>query len=81
MYQVKEGGDPRKVAPGRAIRQLRKEAKLTQRQLAQRAGVSVRELRRIEAGGADWGAIRHLACGMDVSLTDVFRLAEQLEAD
>jgi transcriptional regulator with XRE-family HTH domain len=71
------------VALGKAIRQLRKEAKLTQRDLAERAGVPVKELRQIERGGieADWGTVRHLANAMEAKLADVFRLTEELEAD
>jgi transcriptional regulator with XRE-family HTH domain len=71
------------VALGRAIRRLRKEAGLTQRQLAERAGVPVKELRLVENGAvnADWGTVRHLATGMKVPLADVFRLSEELAAD
>ena len=75
--------DLHNVALGRAIRRLRKEAGLTQRQLAERAGVPVKELRLIENGviNADWGTVRHLAKGMKVPLADVFRLSEELAAD
>lgn len=75
--------DPHNVALGRAIRRLRKEAKCTQSQLAERAGVPVRRLRLIEGGrvDADWGTVRHLASAIEVKLADVFRLAEQLEKD
>lgn len=70
------------VALGNAIRQLRKETKLTQRALADKAGVPVKELRQVERGqvNADWGTVRHLAYAMDVALADVFRLTEELEA-
>ena len=72
--------DPHDVALGAAIRQLRKEAGLTQWQLAESASVPVPELRQIEHGevDADWGTVRHLASGMKVSLSDVFRLTEVL---
>jgi transcriptional regulator with XRE-family HTH domain len=75
--------DSHNVALGRAIRRLRKKAKLTQRQLAERAGVPVKELRLIENGvvNADWGTVRHLAYGMEVKLADVFRLTEDLAAE
>lgn len=71
------------VALGKAIRQLRKEAKLTQRDLAERAGISVKELRQIERGGvnADWGTVRHLAYAMETKLADVFRMTEDFEAE
>lgn len=71
------------VALGKAIRQLRKEAKLTQHELAEQTGVSVMELRQIERGrvNADWGTVRHLAYGMEAKLADVFRLTEELEVE
>ncbi|HEY5942237.1 MAG TPA: helix-turn-helix transcriptional regulator [Solirubrobacterales bacterium] len=71
------------VALGKAIRQLRKQAKLTQRDLAGRAGVPVKELRQIERGGvnADWGTVRHLAYALETKLADVFRLTEELETE
>jgi transcriptional regulator with XRE-family HTH domain len=79
-YRMPGTRDPHNVALGRAIRRLRKEAKLTQRQLAKRAGVPVKELRLIENGvvNADWGTVRHLAYGMQVKLAEVFRLSEEL---
>jgi transcriptional regulator with XRE-family HTH domain len=70
------------VALGRAIQRLRKDSKLTQQQLADRARLSVRELREIERGtvSADWGTVRYLAYGMDRKLAEVFRLlVEDLE--
>lgn len=78
---MREEREVHNIALGRAVRQLRKEAGVTQKVLSERAGISVRVLRRIEAGGvdADWGTIRHIAYGMGVSLTEVFRLTEQLE--
>jgi transcriptional regulator with XRE-family HTH domain len=78
-----EGGDQHNVALGKAIRQLRKEARMTQQQLAELTQMPVSELRRIEHGDveADWGTIRHLAKGMKVKLAEVFRLAQELEAD
>ena len=73
--------DPHNVALGRAIRRLRKEAKLTQRKLAERAQVPVKDLRLIENGvvDADWGTVRHLADAMEVKLAEVFRLTEELD--
>lgn len=74
-------GEAHNVALGRAIRELRKGAKLTQRDLAKRTGISVKELRQIERGAvdADWGTVRHLACAMEAKLADVFRITERLE--
>ncbi|HEX3042406.1 MAG TPA: helix-turn-helix transcriptional regulator [Solirubrobacterales bacterium] len=75
--------DSHNIALGRAIKRLRKEADLTQRQLAERAKVPVKDLRLIETGvaDADWGTVRHLAYGMETKLADVFRLTEELEQD
>jgi transcriptional regulator with XRE-family HTH domain len=75
--------DHHNIALGKAIRQLRKGAGLTQRQLADSAQVPVGGLRLIEHGGveADWGTVRHLAKAMEVKLADVFRLTEELEGE
>ena len=69
------------IALGRAIKRLRKEGGLTQRQLAERAKVPVKDLREIENGlvDADWGTVRYLASGMEVKLAEVFRLTEELQ--
>ena len=73
--------DSHNIALGRAIHQLRQEAKLPQQELADRAGVPVEELRLIECGGvdADWGTLRRLAYGIGVALPEVFRLSQKLE--
>lgn len=73
--------DPHNAALGQAIRKLRKGAGLTQHQLAERAQISVRELRQVELGrvNADWATVRYLAYGMEMNLTDVFRLTKELE--
>lgn len=73
--------DHHNIALGHAIKKLRKEAGLTQQELAVDAQVSVRELRAIERGSleADWGTIRHLAVAMKMTLADVFRLTEELD--
>lgn len=71
------------IALGRAIRQLRKEASITQLQLAERSGIPLRSLRRVERGeaGADWGLLRHLTNGLEITLIDVLRLAEAMRTD
>jgi transcriptional regulator with XRE-family HTH domain len=76
-----ETRDSHNIALGNAIRQLRKEAGLTQRELSERAEISVTELEMIESGGldAEWGSLRRLAYAMDVELPNVFRLTEELE--
>ena len=66
------------VALGRVIRQLRKEARLSQGMLAERAEVPATRLERIEAGAidADWGTLRHIAYALETSLSEIFRLTE-----
>lgn len=70
--------EPQNVALGRAIRQLRKGAGLTQEELAERAEMTVGELSRIEAGATDarWGTLRHVAYGLGTDLAEIFRLSE-----
>lgn len=75
-------GEPREaenVALGRVLRQLRKEAGLSQDALAERTEVPVFKLQRIEAGAvdADWGTLRRLAGGLETSLAEVFRRVEE----
>lgn len=74
-------GEPREaenVALGRVLRQLRKDAALTQDALAERAEVPVHKVQRIETGeiDADWGTLRRLAYALDTSLSEIFRLTE-----
>lgn|GEM_PF-3252541 len=73
-----ESQEAKNVALGRAIRQLREQAGLSEEQLAERTETPVDELRQVEAGEveADWGTLRHLAYGLETGLADVFRLAE-----
>ncbi len=68
------------IALGRAIRQMRVEAELTQQELADRAEMRVAEIELIESGrvDAEWGSLRRLAYAMDVELPEVFRLTEEL---
>jgi transcriptional regulator with XRE-family HTH domain len=75
--------DVHNIALGKAIRQLRKDARLTQQELADRAELRVEELRRIEIGAvdADWGSVRRLAYALDIDLPEVFRLTENLLGD
>jgi transcriptional regulator with XRE-family HTH domain len=68
---------------GRAVRRLREEADLTPGTLAERAGLPVGELAKIEAGEGDpvWGDMRRVAAGLDVSMERLAELAEELEED
>lgn len=80
---MEETRDLHNIALGNVVRQLRKRAQLTQQELADRAEVGVEELRRIETGktDADWGTVRHLSYALDVELSEVFRLTEELLGD
>jgi transcriptional regulator with XRE-family HTH domain len=66
---------------GRAVRQLRRQAGLSQRQLAERAGISASWLSRIESGGHDptWGDMRRVAAALDVPLELLSEIAEGYE--
>jgi transcriptional regulator with XRE-family HTH domain len=77
---MEETRNAHNLALGSAVRQLRKNAGLTQQELADRAEVSVEKLQQIESGGvdADWGTLRHLAYALDTGLPEVFRLTEEL---
>ncbi|HEX6152113.1 MAG TPA: helix-turn-helix transcriptional regulator [Solirubrobacterales bacterium] len=68
---------------GRAVRRLREEADLTLGALAERAGIPVAELAKIEAGEDDpvWGDMRRVAAGLGVSMERLAELAEELEED
>lgn len=76
-----ETRDVHNIALGSAIRQLRKERRLTQQELAERAGIPAEKLSRVEVGtiDAEWGTLRHLAYALEVELPDVFRLTEERE--
>lgn len=64
-----------------AVRQLREKAGLSQRALAERAGISASWLSRIESGDYDptWGSMRRVAGGLGVSLERLSEVAEELE--
>lgn len=55
---------------GRAVQRLRREAGLTQEQLAARIGISGRYVQEIESGrrGARWGTVVRLLRALDVDL-------------
>jgi transcriptional regulator with XRE-family HTH domain len=77
---MEKARDAHNVALGTAIRRLRKEARLTQQELADRSGIPVERLGRVETGAieAEWGTLRHLAYALDVELPEVFRLTEEI---
>jgi transcriptional regulator with XRE-family HTH domain len=79
---LEEKRDPHDIALGRAIGHLRRQAELSQQELADRAQMPVARLRQIENGSVDaeWGTLRHLAYALEVELADFFRLTEEREA-
>jgi transcriptional regulator with XRE-family HTH domain len=66
---------------GKAVRRLREEAKLGQRSLAERSGISASWLAEIESGrhNPTWGTMRRIAAGLDVSMRRLSEVAEELE--
>lgn len=66
---------------GTAVRHLRQEKKLSREDLAERTGLPVAELAKIEGGGDDpvWGDMRRVAAGLGVSLEELADLAERFE--
>ncbi len=64
---------------GGALRTLRKEAGMTQEQLADRLGVDPTFIGRLERGqrGAHWRTIRRILTALDASVSD---FAAQIEA-
>jgi transcriptional regulator with XRE-family HTH domain len=66
---------------GKAVRHLRQEKNLSREDLAERAGLSVAELTKIEDGADDpvWGDMRRVAMGLGVSLEELAELAERCE--
>lgn len=66
---------------GAAIRKLRQKRRLSQRALAERAGISGSWLSRIEAGAVEvrWGSLRKIAYGLDVTLPELIEEAERME--
>ena len=80
-------GDPPPSEPqkglGRAVRELRRGAKLSQEDLAQAAQIPAPLLARIESGKHDptWGDMRRVAQVLGVSLETLSELAEEHELD
>ena len=66
---------------GSAVRTLRERAGLSPAELAQRAGISISLLSRIESGDDDpsWGDMRRVARGLDVSMEELSEVAEANE--
>lgn len=72
--------DPQ-VGLARAIRKIRTEANLSQRDLAQRMELDPSQMSRLERGGANpsWGMARRIAAALEVTLDELARTAEDFE--
>ena len=74
---------PRRYEPqtglAEAVRKLREKAKLSQAELAERAGISASWMSRIESGDYDpsWGNMRQVAQGLGVSMETLAEIAEE----
>jgi transcriptional regulator with XRE-family HTH domain len=67
-------------ALGQAIRELREELTLTQRQLAAAADVNETWISHIESGRTNpaWGTIARIAAGLEVRVSELAQRAEQV---
>ncbi|HEY6731645.1 MAG TPA: helix-turn-helix transcriptional regulator [Solirubrobacterales bacterium] len=78
---------PRQEEPqiglSKAIRQIRREAQLSQEALGLRADIHPTWISHIESGRVNptWGNVRRLAYGLEVPLHVLAALAEDLEAE
>jgi transcriptional regulator with XRE-family HTH domain len=70
-------------ALGRAIRQLRDERGLTQKDLARAADMDVTAISHIERGRSNpaWGTVRRIATALDVPISEVAARAERLASE
>lgn len=70
-------------ALGQAIRELRSERSLTQRQLADAADVNETWISHIESGRTNpaWGTIARIAAALGVSIAELAQHAERFTAD
>lgn len=70
-------------ALGQAIRELRSERSLTQRQLADAADVNETWISHIESGRTNpaWGTVVRLATALGVSIAELAQRAERFTAD
>jgi transcriptional regulator with XRE-family HTH domain len=66
-----------------AIRGLRKQAKLTRREVAERSGFSESWIVRLESDKHEttWNGIKDVACDLGVTLTGLTREIERLERE
>jgi transcriptional regulator with XRE-family HTH domain len=74
--------DPQ-VGLGKAIRQLRHEARLSQEVLGEKAEIHPTWISHIESGRINptWGNVRRIATGLGVKLARLAELAERYERE
>lgn len=72
--------DPQ-VGLARAIRKIRTDASLSQRDLAQRMELDPSQMSRLERGDANpsWDTVRRIAAALEVTLAELAQLAEDFE--
>ncbi len=72
--------DPQ-VGLARAIRKIRTDASLSQKDLAQRLGLDPSQMSRLEHGDANptWGTVKRIAAALEVTLAELAQLAEYFE--
>jgi transcriptional regulator with XRE-family HTH domain len=63
---------------GTAIRRLREKREMTQEDLAEAAGITVRTLSQLETGNSNptWATVGDIARSLDVSIAEVARRSE-----
>jgi transcriptional regulator with XRE-family HTH domain len=74
--------EPQK-ALGRAIRRLREERGLKQRDVANKANINLTHFSRLEHGriNPSWGTVRRVAAALDVPVSEVAARAEQIDRE
>jgi len=74
---------PSQLALGNAIRQIRLREKLTQEELASRAGYHLTWISRIETGGQStgWVTLKRVADALGVTMVELAALAERIELE
>lgn len=72
--------DPQ-VGLARAIRKIRTDANLSQKDLAQRLGLDPSQMSRLEHGDANptYGTVKRIAAALEVTLAELAQLAEYFE--
>ena len=65
----------------RAIRKIRTDANLSQKDLAQRLGLDPSQMSRLEHGDANptYGTVKRIAAALEVTLAELAQLAEYFE--